>query len=157
MLLLDEPVAALGPALRHETPEMLGRLRKDRALAVLTVSHHPDDARHIAERIAFAHGGRLLELAETARVLGDVRSPELRAYLGAPSGERAKPRERASSVHPIAVDLLRVDFDPHSGCRGDLNGAVPKHHAAVEKIVRVVDARDLAPELGGRRRHRNDA
>ena len=82
VLLLDEPFAALGPALRHEMPELLGRLRKYRSLAVLMVSHHPDDPRHIAERTAFVHGGRILELAETARVLGDFRSPELRAYLG---------------------------------------------------------------------------
>ena len=46
------------------------------------VSHHPDDARHIAERMAFVQGGRILELGETARVLGASRSPELRAYLG---------------------------------------------------------------------------
>ena len=82
VLLLDEPFAALGPALRHEMLDLLGRLRTDRGLAVLMVSHHPDDARHIAERTAFVHGGRILELGETERVLGASRSPELRAYLG---------------------------------------------------------------------------
>ena len=82
VLLLDEPFAALGPALRHEMLELLGRLRTDRGLAVLMVSHHPEDARHIAERTAFVHGGRILALGETDRVLGDSRSPELRAYLG---------------------------------------------------------------------------
>ena len=59
-------------------------------------SHHPDDARHIAERTAFVHGGRILELAETARVLGAFRSPELRAYLGARIGEQAKQHEHAT-------------------------------------------------------------
>ena len=82
VLLLDEPFAALGPALRHEMLELLNRLRRGRRLAVLMVSHHPDDARFIAERTAFVHGGRILELGETRRVLGDSRSPELRAYLG---------------------------------------------------------------------------
>ncbi len=86
VLLLDEPFAALGPALRHEMLDLLGRLRKDRGLAVLMVSHHPDDARHIAERTAFVHGGRILELGETERILGDSRSPELRAYLGEAPG-----------------------------------------------------------------------
>ena len=82
VLLLDEPFAALGPALRHEMLDLLGRLRTDRGLAVLMVSHHPADARHIAERTAFVHGGRILEVGETDRVLGASRSPELRAYLG---------------------------------------------------------------------------
>ena len=82
VLLLDEPFAALGPALRHEMLDLLGRLRTDRGLAVLMVSHHPADAHHIAKRTAFVHGGRILELGETDRVLGASRSPELRAYLG---------------------------------------------------------------------------
>ena len=82
VLLLDEPFAALGPALRHEMLNLLGRLRRDRGLAVLMVSHHPDDARHIAERTAFVHGGRILELGATERILGASRSSELRAYLG---------------------------------------------------------------------------
>ena len=82
VLLLDEPFAALGPALRHEMLDLLSALRRDRGLAVLMVSHHPADARHIAERTAFVHGGRIAELGETGRVLGASRSPELRAYLG---------------------------------------------------------------------------
>ena len=82
VLLLDEPFAALGPALRREMLDLLGALRRDRGLAVLMVSHHPADARHIAERTAFVHGGRILELGETEHVLGASRSPELRAYLG---------------------------------------------------------------------------
>ena len=82
VLLLDEPFAALGPALRHEMLDLLSALRRDRGLAVLMVSHHPADARHIAERTAFVHGGRILELGETDRVLDASRSPELRAYLG---------------------------------------------------------------------------
>ncbi len=82
VLLLDEPFAALGPALRHEMLDLLSALRRDRGLAVLMVSHHPADARHIAERTAFVHGGRILELGQTGHVLGASRSPELRAYLG---------------------------------------------------------------------------
>ena len=82
VLLLDEPFAALGPALRHEMLDLLSALRRDRGLAVLMVSHHPADARHIAERTAYVHGGRILELGETKHVLDASRLPELRAYLG---------------------------------------------------------------------------
>ena len=82
VLLLDEPFAALGPALRQEMLDLLDRLRRDRGLAVLMVSHHPDDARHIAERTVFVHGGEILESGATADVLGASRSPKLRAYLG---------------------------------------------------------------------------
>ena len=82
VLLLDEPFAALGPALRQEMLDLLDRLRRDRGLAVLMVSHHPDDARHIAERTVFVHGGEILVSGRTEDVLGASRSTELRAYLG---------------------------------------------------------------------------
>ena len=82
VLLLDEPFAALGPALRREMLDLLNRLRIHRELMVLMVSHHPDDARHIAQRTAFVHDGRILEVGETARMLGASQSPELRVYLG---------------------------------------------------------------------------
>ena len=82
VLLLDEPFAALGPALRHEMLELLHDLRTARNLAVLMVSHHPDDARHGAERTAFVHEGRILEMGETGHVLDVSRSAALRAYLG---------------------------------------------------------------------------
>ena len=82
VLLLDEPFAALGPALRQEMLNLLDRLRRDRGLAVLMVSHHPDDARHIAERTVFVHGGEILVSGTTEDVLGASRSTELRAYLG---------------------------------------------------------------------------
>ena len=86
VLLLDEPFAALGPALRVEMLELLDRLRRERGLSVLMVSHHPGDARHIAERVAFVHEGRIRELGDTESVLGASRSPELRSYLGVAPG-----------------------------------------------------------------------
>ena len=82
VLLLDEPFAALGPALRQEMLDLLDRLQSERRLAVLMVSHHPDDARHIAQRTAFVHQGRILEVGATERVLGASRSAHLHAYLG---------------------------------------------------------------------------
>ena len=82
VLLLDEPFAALGPALRREMLDLLDQLRVERDLAVVMVSHHPADARRIAARTAFVHDGRILEISETDQILAGAPSPELQAYLG---------------------------------------------------------------------------
>jgi thiamine transport system ATP-binding protein len=81
VLLLDEPFAALGPALRREMLDLVNTLRRALGLTVLFVSHHPEDALGAATRTAFVHDGHILQAGPTAAVFADA-SPELRAYLG---------------------------------------------------------------------------
>ncbi|MBC8129098.1 MAG: thiamine ABC transporter ATP-binding protein [Rhizobiaceae bacterium] len=85
LLLLDEPFAALGPALRHEMLELLERLRRDRPapMAVVMVTHQPEDTRNFADRIAFLAEGRILETGETQAMLAGGGHAEIAAYLGA--------------------------------------------------------------------------
>lgn len=82
VLLLDEPFAALGPALRREMLDLVKALQSDRRLTVLLVSHQPDDALYMASRTAFVHGGRILQVAASRDLLDGLAGPELRAYLG---------------------------------------------------------------------------
>ncbi|HEY4163939.1 MAG TPA: thiamine ABC transporter ATP-binding protein [Dongiaceae bacterium] len=81
LLLLDEPFAALGPALRGEMLELTDSLRKRQGLTVLLVTHDPADAARIAGRTAFVAEGRVALLDGTSRVLGSAH-PAIRAYLG---------------------------------------------------------------------------
>jgi len=83
VLLLDEPFAALGPALRREMLDLVAALRVRAGLTVLMVSHAPEDARRIAERTAFVHAGRVLAEGPTASLLDAPSAPEMVAYLGA--------------------------------------------------------------------------
>ena len=83
VLLLDEPFAALGPALRSEMLDLVDRLRRRASLTVIMVSHLPEDARRIADRVAFVHAGRVLAVGPTAALLDRPLLPELAAYLGA--------------------------------------------------------------------------
>lgn len=81
ILLLDEPFAALGPAMRRDLLDLVRALRDERGLTVVMVSHQPEDARRIADTTAFVAAGRVLLKAPTATVLDDPPA-ELRAYLG---------------------------------------------------------------------------
>lgn len=82
VLLLDEPFAALGPALRREMLDLVRRLQADRRMTLLFVSHQPEDAIYAAPRTAFVHEGRILQVGPTREVLDGLAGPELRAYLG---------------------------------------------------------------------------
>lgn len=82
VLLLDEPFAALGPALRREMLDLVDRLRRQAGLTIVMVSHQPEDARRIAQRTAFVQDGRVLVEGPTAALLDAPPVPELAAYLG---------------------------------------------------------------------------
>lgn len=82
VLLLDEPFAALGPALRREMLDLVRALQAARHLTVLLVSHQPDDALYAAARAAFVHQGHVLQIGPTRDLLDGAAGSELREYLG---------------------------------------------------------------------------
>lgn len=82
VLLLDEPFAALGPALRFEMLDLVDELRRAAGLTVVLVSHQPEDARRIAGRAAFVHAGRILAEGPVPALFDNPPTPELTAYLG---------------------------------------------------------------------------
>lgn len=83
LVLLDEPFAALGPALRHEMLDLAAETLGAAGRTLLMVSHDPGDARRIADSVIVVDDGRAAAPVPTARLLDDP-PPGLRAYLGAP-------------------------------------------------------------------------
>lgn len=81
VLLLDEPFAALGPALRAEMLGLVAKLRAEHGMTLLMVTHTPQDARLIADSVIFVDGGRAQAPRPVAEVL-DEPTPEVAAYLG---------------------------------------------------------------------------
>lgn len=82
VLLLDEPFASLGPALRREMLELVCDLHAERAMTVLMVTHHPDDAQAIAHQVAFLEAGRITAFAPAETMFGAVAPASFRAYIG---------------------------------------------------------------------------
>lgn len=81
ILLLDEPFAALGPALRREMLDLVREVAAETGATVLMVTHDPEDARALGGDIAFIADGVVQPPADAARLLADP-PPSLRAYLG---------------------------------------------------------------------------
>ncbi len=81
LVLLDEPFAALGPALRNEMLDLVQSLIEETGAALMMVTHAPQDVRRIADQVIFVEGGRA-HAPQPAAALMDNPPPELRAYLG---------------------------------------------------------------------------
>ena len=81
LLLLDEPFAALGPALRSEMLDLVQSVAAETGATVLMVSHDPADARRIAGLTIYLGEGRAHPPAPTEALFADP-PPALAAYLG---------------------------------------------------------------------------
>jgi len=81
LVLLDEPFAALGPALRMEMLDLVQDLVAETGASLVMVTHAPDDVKRIADEVIFVEGGRTQAPQPAAELMENPPS-ELRAYLG---------------------------------------------------------------------------
>lgn len=81
ILLLDEPFAALGPALKVEMLDLLAEVVARNGSTVLMVTHDPADARRFADQVVLVAEG-IAHAPQPALALLDDPPPALRAYLG---------------------------------------------------------------------------
>ncbi len=85
VLLLDEPFAALGPALRHEMLDLIDEIRASQNATLLLITHNPEDARRIATETIVVTDGHVAKPQPTQALLDDPPLA-LAKYLGGPSG-----------------------------------------------------------------------
>ncbi|MGR3702117.1 MAG: thiamine ABC transporter ATP-binding protein [Paracoccaceae bacterium] len=81
LILLDEPFAALGPALKVEMLDLVAELAAELGATLLMVSHDPQDARRIAPHVILVADGIAMPPQPTEALLNDP-PPALAAYLG---------------------------------------------------------------------------
>ena len=80
LLLLDEPFAALGPALKAEMLDLVAELAAEKGATLMMITHDPEDARRIAGQTIVVAEGRAASPQPTVEVL-DKPPPALQEYL----------------------------------------------------------------------------
>ncbi|HEV2501662.1 MAG TPA: ABC transporter ATP-binding protein [Mesorhizobium sp.] len=81
LLLCDEPTTALDVTTQEQILLLLERLKKDRGLGILFVTHDLSVISRIADRTAVMYAGRLVEEGPTAELLAAPRHPYTLALL----------------------------------------------------------------------------
>ena len=84
LLVCDEAVSALDARHRADILALLDRLKRERGLALLFITHDPAAARALAERVAIMHHGVVIETGPTADILDRPVQAATRALLGFP-------------------------------------------------------------------------
>lgn len=80
-LVCDEPVSALDVSVQGQIVNLLARVRRDRGLACLFISHNLAVVAHLAERILVMHRGRIVESGSRDEILRSPRHPYTRQLL----------------------------------------------------------------------------
>jgi thiamine transport system ATP-binding protein len=86
VLLLDEPFASLGPALRSDMLDLVTELHGQRSMTVLFVTHQPEDARQIAGRMVFLEGGHVAAQGSAESFFSEDAPEAFRRYTGSVAG-----------------------------------------------------------------------
>jgi microcin C transport system ATP-binding protein len=75
MLLLDEATSALDVLVAGTILDLLGRLQRDRGLAILMITHDLAVARRLCHRIVVIEDGAVVEDAPTEQLIASARHP----------------------------------------------------------------------------------
>lgn len=81
LILFDEPTSALDVSVQAGVLNLLRRLKVERNLTYLFITHDLAVARHLADRIAVMRGGEIVERRTTAALFDDPRHPYTRELL----------------------------------------------------------------------------
>jgi len=81
LVLLDEPFAALGPAMKDDMLELVRETLVQAGKSVVIVTHDPDDARRFADQVILVADGQAHAPVDSDVIFGNP-PPALRDYLG---------------------------------------------------------------------------
>ena len=83
LLIADEPTTALDVTIQAQIVSLLLRLKKERNLSIIFISHNIDLVAQISDRIAVMYRGKIMESGKPADVLKKTKHPYTKALVGA--------------------------------------------------------------------------
>lgn len=83
VLVADEPTSMLDVSIRLGILELLSRIKRERQLALLYITHDIATAAHVAEEVIVMFAGQMVEWGDTQTVIRNARHPYTRLLLSA--------------------------------------------------------------------------
>lgn len=141
-LLLDEPFASIDTVLRRRLREELRRLLKGRDVAVVLVTHDPEEALAIADRVALMREGRIVETAAPADLFRMPKTPDGAAIF--PDSQQVFGTVRGGAVETAFGRFMTDEAKEGPAVIVFRAGALSAHEDP-DGSLRVVDVRFSGP------------
>jgi len=140
VLLLDEPLSNLDPALRERTRRELRRAIRQVGITTVFVTHEQEEAFDLGDSIALLHDGRLEQVGTPDQLYDEPASAFVAGFVGRTSavpGERVG--GRPGSVALVRPEAMRFVGDGDGGTAA-LVGTVTERRLAGAQACFTVDA-----------------
>lgn len=114
-IVADEPISALDVSIQAQILNLLEKLRREKNLTYLFISHDLRAIRHASDRVAVMYLGKLVEIASAKEIYVDPLMPYTRALISAvpvPNPEIELRRERI-----VLEGDVPSSINPPQGCR----------------------------------------
>jgi peptide/nickel transport system ATP-binding protein len=83
LVIADEPTTALDVMIQAQILGLLGRLREERGIALMVITHDLSVLAQVTERVAIMYAGRIIEEGYASELLTSPRHPYSKALVGA--------------------------------------------------------------------------
>lgn len=113
LILADEPISMLDVSIRMGVLNLIERLKEDRGISFVYITHDLASARYIGDTILVMYAGRIMEGGESEAVMKEPAHPYTRLLLSAVPDPRAGLRTGSRSQARGEVPSL---IDPPPGC-----------------------------------------
>ena len=82
LLVADEPTTALDVTIQKQIMELLARLRRERGMSILLITHNFGIVANMADNVLVMHRGKVVEQGPVARVMAEPAHPYTRGLIG---------------------------------------------------------------------------
>jgi peptide/nickel transport system ATP-binding protein len=114
LIVADEAVSALDVSVRAQILNLMQDLQEEMALTYLFVSHDLSIIEYICDRVVVMYVGKIVEVAETARLFHQPQHPYTEALLSAVP--KPDPRQRRRRQRIVLEGDVADPAHPPSGC-----------------------------------------
>jgi oligopeptide transport system ATP-binding protein len=113
-IVADEPISALDVSIQAQIMNLLDKLRREKNLTYLFISHDLRAIRHVSDRVAVMYLGKLVEIAEAKTIYKEPLMPYTKALISAvPVPD---PRVEATRQRIMLEGDVPSPINPPSGC-----------------------------------------
>jgi peptide/nickel transport system ATP-binding protein len=109
LLVADEPTSMLDVSIRMDILNVLARLKQERSLAILLITHDLASARYLADRVLVLFRGRIVEEGPSRELVESPKHPYTRALLDSIA-------EAGRETGPASAPRSGLSKDAASGC-----------------------------------------